>query len=220
MRPPPRQTASLFSILCPQSIHSRRFTGSRKSLLLNTLRDSRQSILSKADTRKVFRTKHLSGAQGVPHPSPLLARVGNCWVAGFQRSLPPPKSRSPPRQHRRRALTAPETGSSVSHCILRVAAELRRKRIPQNEGNHNSQKATLRRAPRRGELGTRPLKLPRIRKPRMSGAPGLGGPPPKPRSIKQACISLPDAISDRIPDSQAIQYASVSKAGAMRVAFG
>src|ERR1039457_1673208 len=59
---PPRQTAYLFSILCPQSIHSRRFTSSRKSLLLNSLRDSGQSIISKADTRKVFLTKHLSGA--------------------------------------------------------------------------------------------------------------------------------------------------------------
>src|ERR1035437_9914599 len=129
---PPCLTASLFSILCPQSIHSRRFTSIRKSLLLNTLHDSRQSIISKADTRKVFRTKHLSSAPSpwVPHPSLLLARVGICWAAGFQRSLPPPKSRSPSRQQRRRALTAPETDSSVSHCILRVRAGLRRKRIP------------------------------------------------------------------------------------------
>src|ERR1019366_3679833 len=51
--------------------------------VVNTLRDSTQSILFKADMSKVFRTKHLSGAQGVPHPSLLLARVGICWAADF-----------------------------------------------------------------------------------------------------------------------------------------
>ena len=78
----------------------------------------------------------------MPHPSLLLARVGIYWVAGSQRSLPP-ASRSPSRQQLRRALTAPETDSSISHCILRVGAGLRRKRIPQNEGNHNSQEPLI-----------------------------------------------------------------------------
>ena len=64
--PPPGISASLFSILCPQSIHNTQFTGRRKSLLLNTLRDSMQSILFKADMSKVFRTRHLSVLQQVP----------------------------------------------------------------------------------------------------------------------------------------------------------
>ena len=107
----------------------------------------------------------------MPHPSLLLARVGICWVAGSQRSLPP-ASRSPSRQQRRRALTVPETDSSVSHCIFRVGAELRRKRIPQNEGNHNSQRATLRRAP--GCPGSRGVRDP--------GGPSSITRPAKPRT--------------------------------------
>src|ERR1019366_469125 len=39
---------------------------------------------------------------------------------------------------RRRAFAAPETDSSASHCILWIGAGLRRKRVPQNESNHNS----------------------------------------------------------------------------------
>ncbi len=58
--PPPVMAASLFSILCPQSIHNTSLNRLHKSLLLNTLRDSRQNILSKGVTRKVFRTKDLS----------------------------------------------------------------------------------------------------------------------------------------------------------------
>src|ERR1019366_8835121 len=63
---PPGISASLFSIFCSQNINNTRFTRSRKSLLLNILRDSRQDILSKADTRKIFRTKDLSVLQQVP----------------------------------------------------------------------------------------------------------------------------------------------------------
>jgi hypothetical protein len=58
----------LFSIFCPQNIHNTRITSSRKSLLLNTLRDSTQSILFKADMSKVFRTKDLSVLKQVPGP--------------------------------------------------------------------------------------------------------------------------------------------------------
>ena len=95
---PPGISASLFSILCPQSIHNTQLSRCRNSLLLNTLRDSRQSIhnkslrrfrkslllntlrdscqsiLSKVDTRKVFRKKDLSGAEA------------SCRVALFSKS--------------------------------------------------------------------------------------------------------------------------------------
>ena len=133
---PPRQTASLFSIFYPQNIHNTGFTRSHKSLPLNILLHSRQDILSKADTRKIFRTKHLSCSLGY-------RRRWFSKIAARRPKAVPRHGNTADRHSRHRRLTP------ALHCILWAGAELGRKRIPQNEGNHNSQKHTLRRAPER-----------------------------------------------------------------------
>jgi hypothetical protein len=83
--------------------------------------------------------------KGCPILTLLLARLGICTVAGFQRSPPQPASRSRSQPHsEERAFAAPETDSSASHCILPVCVGPRRKRIPQNEGNHTLRGSFLR----------------------------------------------------------------------------
>ena len=70
-------------------------------------------------------------------------------IAGF-RKIAAAAPKAIHHQGDRRALRSQETDSSASHCILLLGAGLSRKRTPQNEGNHNSQHATLGRAPTEG----------------------------------------------------------------------